>query len=203
MYITGKQLTNRIKEIADLVYEQSNHVLSFEEYIGIPFFGQIILRFVINKDEYTLEDLDRYETMLNEIVGDEFLVDFMGTVYKEVGVDFSTLEQRMREMAEQFRDEEITDSIHASGIREDAENLLKMAELDVNSPVWEIQLENNEIILLLMGKGNGFITTIDEPLELYVMETDGAADTGLIKGTIYCKKHNISLARVLLNRLDN
>ena len=56
-------------------------MLSYEEYIALPYYGQIILRFMLHEDTVTLDDLDRYENLLNSIVGDEFLTDFMGTVY--------------------------------------------------------------------------------------------------------------------------
>ncbi len=165
MYLTNELLVNRIQEISQRTELMSDHALSFKEYIALPFFGQIILRFMLNLDEYTLDDLDRYESLLNEIAGEEFMTDFMGVVYKKVGVDFSTLDQRLTEMTSQFMDEEIHDSIHANGIREDAAALLKRAGLDTNIPVWEIQVEEDEYNLLLLGKDNKLLLTADEPMK--------------------------------------
>lgn len=201
MYLTNELLVNRIREISQRTELMSDHALSFEEYIALPFFGQIILRFMLNLDEYTLDDLDRYESLLNEIAGEEFMTDFMGVVYKKVGVDFSTLDQRLTEMTSKFMDEEIHDSIHADGIREDAAALLKRAGLDTSIPVWEIQVEEDEYNLLLLGKDNKLLLTADEPMKLSVMEVNRDRATSLIKAAFYCKKNGISLARVLLDRM--
>jgi len=201
MYLTNEQLLKRIQDISKEAELASNHALSFEEYIALPFFGQIILRFMLKLDEYTLSDLDRYESLLNDITGEEFMTDFMGVVYKKVGVDFSTLNQRLIEMTPQFSDEEIQDSIHADGVREDASALLKMVGLDTSIPVWEIQIEEDECNLLLLGKENKLLFTVDDPMRLSVMEVDGNRATSLIKAAFYCKKNGVSLARVLLNKL--
>ena len=201
MYLTNEKLFKRIQDISNEAELASNHALSFEEYIALPFFGQIILRFTLNLDKYTLDDLDRYESLLNDIAGEEFMTDFMGVVYKKVGVDFSTLDQRLIEITPPFSDEEIPDSIHADGVREDAADLLKKVGLDTNIPVWEIQIEEDENNLLLLGKENKLLFTVDDPMRLSVMEVDGNRATSLIKAAFYCKKNGVSLARVLLNQL--
>ena len=201
MYLTSERLLKRIQDISNEAELASDHALSFEEYIALPFFGQIILRFALNLDEYTLDDLDRYESLLNDIAGEEFMTDFMGVVYKKVGADFSILDQRLIEMNPQFSDEKIHDSIHADGVREDATALLKRAGLDTNIPVWEIQIEEDENTLLLLGKENKLLFTVDGPMRLSVMEVDGNRATSLIKAAFYCKKNGVSLARVLLNQL--
>ena len=90
MYLTNEKLLKRIQDISNEAELASNHALSFEEYIALPFFGQIILRFTLNLDKYTLDDLDRYESLLNDIAGEEFMTDFMGVVYKKVGVELQS-----------------------------------------------------------------------------------------------------------------
>ena len=71
MYITGETVTRRIAEIAKEADARSGHAVSFEEYLAIPYVGQIILRFNLNREAFTLDDLDRYEQMLAEIAGDD------------------------------------------------------------------------------------------------------------------------------------
>lgn len=198
MYLESDQLLARIQEISKEAETKSNHTLSFEEYIALPYYGQIILRFMLHEDTVTLDDLDRYENLLNSIVGDEFLTDFMGTVYKKSGVDYSKMNQRMIEMAAQFQNEAVTDSIHAEGIRADAISLLKLVNLDINSPVWEIQVEDKEYALLLLGKEKKEILTINEPVSLSVVEVDSRTCSGLIKAAFFCKRNHISLCRALL-----
>lgn len=88
MYIYSEQLKKRIEEIAALVKEKTNGVVHYEEFIAIPYFGYIILRFDLETEHYTIDDLDHYEELIYDIVGDEFLVDFMGIVYKKLASTF-------------------------------------------------------------------------------------------------------------------
>ena len=197
MYIQSEKLQARIREISREAARQSGGVIAFEEFVAVPYYGQIVLRYMLNIDSFTLEDLDRYENLLNENAGGDFLCDFMGSVYQKAGVDYSGIWQRLAEMNDRFADEEIIPSIHADGIREDAVFLLKAAGLDPDSPVWEIQAEGNEFTLILLGKENRQIRSITEPVRLTVEETDNRVCSGLMKGTFHCRRNHISLARIL------
>lgn len=199
MYILSKELSERIAEISQEVEAQSDHILIYEEFIALPCYGQIMLRFTLNKEDYSLEDLDQYETMLNAIAGNDFLCDFMGDVYRKAGVDYSKLEQRLIQMNDQFADEPILSSSHSAEIVADAALLLKAAGLPANRRVWEIQLDDDEYTLLLMGKESRSIVSISDPMKLSVAEVDERSCTGLIKGAFYCRRNHISLVRVLLN----
>ena len=202
MYIFSRELTERIMEISREADIQSGHVLLYEEFIALPCFGQIILRFSLNKEDYTLEDLDQYETMLNRIAGNDFLCDFMGSVYRKAGVDYSGLEQRMIQMNDQFADELILPSSHSAGIAADAALLLKAAGLPADRRVWEIQPEGDEYLLLLMGEENRPVMSIADPVRLSVAEADERSCTGLIRAALYCRRNHISLVRVLLNKRE-
>ena len=199
MYILSKELTERIAGISQEADTQSNHVLLYEEFIALPYFGQIILRFTINKEEYSLEDLDQYETILNRIAGKDFLCDFMGDVYRKAGVDYSKLDQRMIQMNERFADEQMLQSSHSARIAADAALLLKAAGLPGDRRVWEIQVEDDEYTLLLMGKESKSIVSITDPIKLSVLEVNERICTGLIKGAFYCRRNHISLVRILLD----
>ena len=49
----------------------------------MPYYGgNIILRFDLKKEKVTLDELDQYEALMYEIVKDDFLIDFMGDIYK-------------------------------------------------------------------------------------------------------------------------
>ena len=199
MYILSKELTERIAGISQEADTQSNHVLLYEEFIALPYFGQIILRFTINKEEYSLEDLDQYEIILNRIAGKDFLCDFMGDVYRKAGVDYSKLDQRMIQMNERFADEQMLQSSHSARIAADAALLLKAAGLPGDRRVWEIQVEDDEYTLLLMGKESKSIVSITDPIKLSVLEVNERICTGLIKGAFYCRRNHISLVRILLD----
>ena len=198
MYITNEKLLEKIAGIAKEADRRSGHSIAFEEYIAIPVAGNIILRFMLNGEDYTLDDLDRYERMLAEIAGDEFLVDFMGSVYRKVGVDYSGLWDRLVRMNTLYADETLSPSVHSQGIREDGAELLKTAGLDPDRDVWEIQVEDGAFTLMLFGETNRTVAEITEPVKMTVMETDRAASEGLLRATAYCRRNGISLARLLL-----
>ena len=198
MYITSEKLKSRIEEIAREVNERFDRHIQLEEYIGLPYFGQIILRFMLEEEDYTLEDLDRYERELYQIVGDEFLVDFMGSVYRKAGVDYSDLGKIFRAMEAEYRDEVVAPSIHSEEIRTDAKELLKAAGMDPEQKVWEIQLEDGGYVLLLLGKENREILEMQEPVRVLVQEVGETECTGLIKAAIRCKRLGVSLGRLMM-----
>ena len=198
MYITSEKLKKRIDEISREVNERFDRHILLEEYIGIPYFGQIILRFMLEGEGYTLEDLDRYERELYQIVGDEFLVDFMGSVYRKAGVDYADLDRTMLLMEQEYRDEPLLFSVHSEGIRADARELLRAAGMDPERKVWEIQLEEGTFTLLLMGTENRTIREMEEPVRLAVMETKEAACTGLMKAAMRSKRLGVSLGRLIM-----
>ena len=200
MYLLNEKLSKRIREIAEEADIRSDHALAYEEFIALPYHGQIVLRFMLHQEEFTPDDLDRYEKLLHEIAGEEFLTDFMGCVYRKAGVDYSTLEKRLKELADQFRDEPVAESIHAAGIRADATTLLQSAGLDAGTPVWEIQMEEGAYILLLLGKESKRLLTVDEPIRLTVAEVDSCPCMGLIRAAFFCKRKGISLASVIAQR---
>ncbi|MBO4367416.1 MAG: hypothetical protein IKS52_11120 [Clostridia bacterium] len=199
MYILSEKLTDSITAISREAAIRSNNALAFEEFVAVPCFGQIVLRYALNRDYYTLDDLDQYESLLNRVAGEDFLCDFMGSVYRKAGVDYSGISQRLIGMNDRFINETIIPSSHSSGIKSDASYLLRIAGLDTSIPVWEIQAEADEYTLLLMGKENKSIMKITNPMRLSVGEVDERSCTGLLKGTIYCRRNHISLARILIN----
>ena len=198
MYITSKKLKKRIEEISREANERIDRPIHLEEYIAIPCFGQIILRFMLEGEDYTLEDLDRYERELYQIAGDEFLVDFMGSVYRKAGVDYADLDRTMLLMEQEYREEPLLSSVHSEGIRADARELLRAAGMDPERKVWEIQLEDGAFTLLLMGTENRTIREMEEPVRLAVMETKEAACTGLMKAAMRSKRLGVSLGRLMM-----
>ena len=197
MYIFNDRLQERIRKIAREADARSGRRIAYEEFVAVPYFGQIVLRFSLAGSGYTLDDLDAYESLLGDIAGEEFMTDFMGSVYREAGVDYSCLEERLIGMNDRFRDEPVAPSVHAPGIRSDAAYLLKTAGLDTGLPVWEIQAEEGGCLLLLMGKENRKVLSLDSPVKLTVAETDERACTGLIRAAAFSRRNRISLARAL------
>ena len=201
MYINSAQLALKIKSIAKQADALSGHALAYEEMVALPCFGQIILRFALNTGTYTLDTLDKYESMLYSIAGDGFMTDLMGSVYRKAGMDYASLDRRLLELNDRYKDEKIVPSAHAGGIKADASSLLKTAGLDTGLPVWEIQADGGEYMILVFGNESRKLTSLEAPIKLTAAEVDGRMCAGLIKAAAYCKRHNISLVRALADSL--
>ncbi len=201
MYINSAQLALKIKSIAKQADALSGHALAYEEMVALPCFGQIILRFALNTGTYTPDTLDKYESMLYSIAGGGFMTDLMGSVYRKAGVDYASLDRRLLELNDRFKDEKIVPSAHAGGIRADASSLLSIAGLETGLPVWEIQADGGEYMILVFGNESRKLASLETPIKLTVAETDARMCTGLIKAAVYCKRNNISLIRILADSL--
>lgn len=199
LYILSDTLRTRIDEIACAVKESTGGAVCYTEYIAIPCFGQIILRFDLEREHFTIDQLDRYESLIYAITGDELLIDFMGSVYRKVGVDYSDQDAKYASMADRFKEEIIDISPHADGIRSDAEHLLKLADMDETADVWEIQVEDDALILYLLGDVNREIKQLSEPIKLFIGEANRVSCTGLMKAAFFAKRNQISLGRILLD----
>ena len=200
MYLQSERLINRIREISTEAALRSKGQISFEEHIALPEYGQIILRFSLETKTVSPDELDRWEALLYEIVGDEFLVDFMGSVYEEAGVDLHAAEHCFAAMADRYAGEELAPSVHAAGIREDAAQLLRVAGLSPKIRVWEIQPDGDELLLLVFGKSGAPVMAVERQAGLFVSEVDESTCRGLYKAALYARRKRISLARLLLGK---
>lgn len=194
MFIASNELKRRIKTVSDIIYEQTNHQVMFEEYIAIPHYGgNIILRYNLLAQGYTLDDLDYYEEIMNRVAGNEFFINFMGRVYRQAGVDYSNIEEKFLIYQEKYHSEVIPQAPYAEVVKADARYLLSKCNLPEDSEVWEIQVEE-PMPLLILGKTNRMIKTIDG---IEVSETNKDACEGLMKATVYAKRNHISFGRLL------
>ncbi len=197
LYILSPAFSARVKRAADAAFALTDGAVRFEEYIALPCFGSVILRFGLCAERTSLDALDGYERLLYGIVGDEFLIDFMGSDYRKAGVCFSDMEERFLRLEERFENEPVPPSRHAEGIAEDARALLALAGLPPELPVWEIQPEEDELLLLVMGERNAFMGSFGGRPELKAAEVNGRACTGLIKAAFFARNNGISIARIL------
>ena len=196
MFLLGKELSDRIRQVSDEAACRSNGAVRFEEFIALPYFGQIILRFTLAAGDGSLADLDRWEALLYELVGDEFLVDFMGDDYRRAGIDYSDIEDRYAAFAEAFADEAVPPGLYRDRLRADAAELLKATGFSPDEKVWEIQVSEDGLLLLLLGRSNRLLRAADAS-GVAVAEVDERPCTGLIQAAFYAKRNHISLGRLL------
>ena len=198
MFTDCEIFNNHITKIKETIDKLTNHKIVFEEYIVVPYFGFIILRFNLNDDYVSLDDLDKYERQLYEIVGPDYLVDFMGSTYRKVGVDFSNFSDKLRRFFNVYKNESIEfNAPYKKDIQNDANELLIKAGLNTEEKVWEIQIEDDEINLLILGKENRLIKTIEGQTRINVQEVKEEECTGLVKAIFYAKRNKVSLGRLL------
>ena len=197
MFLQSEELLNEIKEITDKIFEKTNAAVVFEEYIALPHYGNIILRFELHKEEYTVKELDAYEVIMYDIVQDKFLIDFMGSVYKKVGLQPQELNRILPMCYEIYKDEQITKSRYAKYIQDDAKYLLELCGLS-QKRVWEIQLEEEINLLLLEDSFKDLGEYFKENVVIHVYGITEEDCEGLMKATMYAKRNKISLVRALL-----
>lgn len=198
MFTDSEIFNNHITKIKVTIDKLTNHKIVFEEYIVVPYFGFIILRFNLKDDSVSLDDLDKYERQLYEIVGPDYLVDFMGSTYCKVGVDFSNFSDKLRRLFSIYKTENIEfNAPYKKDIQNDANELLIKSGLNSEEKVWEIQIEDDEINLLILGKENRLIKTIEGQTRINVQEVKEEECTGLVKAIFYAKRNKVSLGRLL------
>lgn len=198
MYLSDAELQGRIREIAAQAEACSDGTVRYEEMIALPYFGTVILRFSFAGASVCLDDLDRYEALLYGIVGDEFLIDFMGSVYRKAGVRYDHWEQTLERLADKYQEEAWAPTVHAAGLRSDAKELLQAAGLDPNLPVWEIQQEEEETLLLIMGEREKQLARVNfDGKPLCVAEVPKKLCCGLFYAACHGKRSRVSLGRLL------
>lgn len=201
MFFTGAWLRSRFSELEGKAREATQGSVWVEECIAVPAFGQIVVRFQTDTP-VTLELVDRWERHLQGLAGDEFMIDFMGNVYRQIGVDYGRLDQINEKLARQFADEPMVRGPYAEQIQRDAEELLRTCGLSEDLPVWEIQYEGGEYSLLLLGKGNRFVRTVQGERPIHILEADETLCRGLQQAVFAAKRTGVSLGRLLLEALE-
>ena len=203
MFVNSEQLKKRIQIVSDEIALRSGGKIIFEEYISLPYYGYIILRFNLNENHYTIADVDRYEAMMYDCVGDEFLIDFMGDVYRNIGIDYRKMEKLFADCLNFYGDEKLFKSPYAEMIENDAKQLLALCRHPTNLPVWEIQI-GEEIQLLLLGNSNESQGRYDKDgIVINVYQVASKPCEGLIAAVFYAKRSNVSLANALMNVQDS
>ena len=186
LYLLEASLQSRIREIDQAVSEKTEGKVQYEKMVALPYHGLIVLRFQLDQETISLKELDAYETLMRETAGKDFLCDFMGDVYQKAGVSYDGLEEKLAAFADRFAKEEAAPSCHCEKLRQDAVALLKSTGLDPELKVWEIQVDEDRMVALILGDSNRKI-----------LETEEKPCRGLVRAACYAAHHHIFLARLL------
>lgn len=204
MYCNSTELLSRIELLSREIHEKSNGKIAFEEYIVLPFYGQIVLRFDLLESSFTLDNLDHYEALIYESVKDEFLIDFMGRIYGKAGINYSRMEKLFADCFDYYANVTLSKAPYAGQIEADARYLLKSCGLAPDLPVWELQLENDVIHLFILKDRSDKLGCFHiGSMTVTVLTADLQACDGLMKAVFFAKQNNISLARALLVVQEN
>ena len=201
LFITGEWLRDRFTQLERKATDATMGAVRLEEFIAVPAFGQIMMRFQTDMP-VTVDKVDLWEQLLREKAGDEFMVDFMGSIYRQIGVDLSRLDEINEKLAKRFADEPMISGPYADQIRQDAKELLRRCDLPGELPVWEIQYEEGEYSLLLLGRENRFIRTVRGETTIHVLEANGTLCKGLQKAVFAARRRGVSLGRLMLEAME-
>ena len=122
----------------------------------------------------------------------------MGSVYRSVGVSYDSMERVYAALAAKYRDEPWNPSAHAEEIRADARELLARVGLDPELPVWEIQPEDEEILLLILGEEERLLARTEGERRITAAEVQSDLCAGLFRAACFAKRNRVSLARLML-----
>lgn len=204
MYCNSYELLSRIAFLSREINEKSNGKIAFEEYVVLPFYGQIVLRFDLLQSSSTLNDLDCYEALIYESVKDEFLIDFMGRIYSKTGINYSRIDKLFADCSDYYANVHLSKAVYAEQIDADARYLLESCGLDPDLPVWELQFENDAIHLFILKDRNEKLGCFRiGSMTVNVLTANLQSCKGLMKAVFFAKQNNISLARALLAVQEN
>lgn len=200
MFLRSAKLKEKIKIISDQIEHESFGLASFEEYIGLPYYGQIILRFDLKKEVVTLTELDCLEKVMRSCA-DDFLVDFMGDVYKKVGFNTDELPTLLDKCQRFYPDLDLK-TPYKEVLAKDADILFEICGIDKRD-VWEIQIDDNDIAMILLDSvDRRFKSVKAQGAKIDMFLAKRSRCQGLMRAMAYAIKNDISLIHALLKVSD-
>lgn len=202
MFLTSELLRERLVQLERKVKEATQGALWLEEYIAVPAYGQIMARFQ-TIEPVTPEKVDQWERLLRELTENEFMIDFMGNIYRQLGIDYARLDEINKRLGRQYFEEPILRGPYTEQIQADARELLLRCAMPEDAPVWEIQWEDNEYVLLLLGQEHRAIRTVESDPHIHVQEANGSLCEGLMRAAFAAKRMGVSLGRLMLEAMED
>lgn len=199
-----KTLIETIDSLRRDVPALSGGVFYLEEYILLPHNGgNVMLRFGLDRGSVTAEELDALERELNLLVPEGFFADFMGEVYRRAGVSYEGHEERLIRCADVYREEKIPVSHFSEEVKAEAKRLLALFGLPAQTPVWEIQPDEEETALLILGDENAKIKEVQaDGMKYEVISVLRAPCEGLMRAAVYARERGVSLMRAVCNAVQ-
>ena len=202
MFLTSELLRERLVQLERKAKEATQGALWLEEYVAVPAYGQIMARFQ-TIEPVTPEKVDQWERLLRELAENEFMVDFMGNIYRQLGIDYARLDEINERLGRQYFEEPILRGPYTEQIQADARELLLQCAMPEDAPVWEIQWEDNEYVLLLLGQEHRAIRTMESNPHIHVQEVNGSLCEGLMRAAFAAKRMGVSLGRLMLEAMED
>ena len=202
MFLTSELLRERLVQLERKAKEATQGALWLEEYVAVPAYGQIMARFQ-TIEPVTPEKVDQWERLLRELAENEFMIDFMGNIYRQLGIDYARLDEINERLGRQYFEEPILRGPYTVQIQADARELLLQCAMPEDAPVWEIQWEDNEYVLLLLGQEHRAIRTVESDPHIHVQEVNGSLCEGLMRAAFAAKRIGVSLGRLMLEAMED
>ncbi len=143
IYSLSDQLKEKITALAGLVERNFSYRVKLEEYIVLPDYGQrVVLRFGLKVDFSAPEKADEIESMIRELVGDDYWAVLEGRVFYKFGFSPEILESQLSIINNNLPDHilELPETIHSQKLREDAKIIRKVLKLPKDCHIWEIEV---------------------------------------------------------------
>lgn len=153
MYITSETLIQDIACTVQNVVQGLDSQICFDEYIAMPSFGaNIILRFrYTGNAPVNLALLNAIETKMRKVAGDRYLVNLDGAAYKACGLTYSCLPATLKAIHTRADCPIPHCNFHASGLENDQQRICRLFQLPANTPLWEIQVNGDNLLVLALN----------------------------------------------------
>ena len=162
--------------------------------------GNVMLRFELMRESVTKDELDSLEARLYSLVPEGFLADFMGEVYRKAGYGFDGFEEKLIACAERYRGIAVPDSPFREEVRAEAERVLALCGMPMDSRVWEIQPDEDGTAVLILGEENARIKEVQaDGMDYEVLSVRELPCEGLMKAAVYARENAVSLMRAAEN----
>lgn len=208
MYITGDELESDIRLTVQNIEHSFDGLVEFVEYIAIPSFGSnIILRFdYVGKDEICIDKLNALEVEMRRQTKDRYLVNMMGAVYKNCGLQPEKLNATLTSINAVSEIPVSVCHYHKAGLERDTETIIGLFQLPLDTLIWEMQVGKDDILVLALSDDEKELTRFSEKesningkkVKLRCSYNNGSF-AGLMKAVATAYQRKVSICQVLLD----